>query len=417
MKNLYTFFKKFWNKTATSPKSFSISKKLIRPKWNINTKLTMAKEYQRPGGIQDEAIKEYRSKVKTQKFKFKYLKCIHCKNNQYTEISQIDRYLNYCPIVICQKCGLIQTQPMQTPESLSLFYSDIYTRMYRGKIFATSNFDSPSPLREKFIQRLKKSGVIEMLPPNPTIIEAGCGNGGVMSAINKIVPGAKITGFDYDDNYMEHARSLGLDLRKGSYYEDTSMSNVDMIYYHHVFEHIYDLENELENAYRALKEDGILVLVVPGMFTIISGRNGDVLDKFQNAHLYYFDLAILMSIVEKQGFKLCYGTEGIFAVFKRTSLKLKPKIPKSDSLAKIPLHLRHNQRLLYLQAAEIIHDMQLDKQVKILLNYLFKNALILKNSEINLKKKLDSVYPKYSDYSEEAVSLFDEISSNLMKKL
>lgn len=328
------------------------------------------------GKVQEDAIKEYRKKYDELFYSFEYTSCIACFSKEYTVIAERDRYSNPVEIVVCAGCGLIQLQPMPTQETLHDFYSYLYTPMYRGNTsLHVENFEKSSMV-DSFIKFLNKNNLLKTLPINSTIIEVGCGSGRNIHKIQFLFPEHKYIGFDLDKKYLATGKSLGLDLRAGVYFNDETVSNIDFIYYHHVFEHIFNLREELVHAKDTVKVGGYLAFAFPGILNLLTSSNGDILEVIQNAHLYYFDIDNIIELCSEYGFEYIDSNHGLQILFKKTDddeAMILKKI-KARKLIKIKRYMRHDHKIFYLNTVNKLFKINQNKDISIILDILLRNT-------------------------------------------
>lgn len=97
--------------------------------------------------------------------------------------------------------------------------------------------------------------------------------------------------------------------------------HADVVSYRHVLEHIHDLMDELHEAHRVLRPDGLLLIEVPnfGGLRYKWGRLRTALKLSKSIyrklnlpeHLYYFTIDSLSHVLDKTGFEvLSWGTYG-----------------------------------------------------------------------------------------------------------
>lgn len=385
---------------------FIIKNAVIAPAMKKTREPRIHPRHAYPGGPQDDALLAYKSAVEGGDYSFSYERCPVCASTRFTKFAEIDRFSNDCPTVVCDGCGLIQTQPMPSQASLSHYYANIYTPMYRGvHSSGLSNFDAPSRIKTNFLNRLEKNGVLKELRKDDLVVEAGCGDGSLLSLLAQAEPHAKYVGFDFDDTYMATGRSRGLDLRTGTYAADSSIKDVSLLYYHHVLEHIRDQRAEFEAMAKVVRDDGLLVIVVPGMFNILSSNGGDILEKLQNAHLYYFDLSTLVGIAEQYGFQLLTGNEGIFSIFRKVGSRAKHHFPAAIQSTRLPRALEHDRKMLYLRCTHLLFERSPSKSTSIVLDHILRHLHPLTGKSTITISQLKAMAGKHVEALNPALSM------------
>ena len=98
--------------------------------------------------------------------------------------------------------------------------------------------------------------------PGGRLLDVGCGTGEWLSAMR--IRGWRVEGVEFDENAVQTARNLGLDVRCGSLEQQGySAESFDAVTLHHVIEHVLDPEATIAECSRILKPGGRLVISTP----------------------------------------------------------------------------------------------------------------------------------------------------------
>lgn len=270
--------------------------------------------------VQEEARKNFLEACNKKKsvYRFEDYLCECGAGEEFFEVlAEKDRYGMPLRTVICQKCGMIMTNPRMTQESYNFFYANIFAKLYRGD-------DGTCDIGQRFLKQKIHGKVICDLVEEygereiKTVLEIGCAAGGILCEFQE--RGYVVTGVDLDDEYLQYGRSKGLDLRLGHSSELLNEGKqYDLIILSHVFEHFLDIESELTVIHDLLTKNGILYIEVPGIKMLEEGAyNGNFLAYIQNAHIRNFSLGTLTNVMMKYGFELHAGNEFIQALYKYT---------------------------------------------------------------------------------------------------
>ena len=224
-------------------------------------------------------------------------------------VAQIDRYALPVITKLCKTCGLMRTDPIMTEDSYQDFYQHYYRSLYSGSEIATEVFYSDQFHRGTKLHKFLSSRVAL---EGKTILEVGVGAGGILSALCQ--SGAVGIGCDYGDAYLTYARSKGLDVRSGGLSQFPENA-ADVIVYSHVLEHISDLEAELVEVRRVLRNEGTLLINVPGVLSIHRDYAGDLLQYLQNAHLFHFTKNSLNRLMALNGFSLVAANQRVIGLY------------------------------------------------------------------------------------------------------
>jgi SAM-dependent methyltransferase len=116
-------------------------------------------------------------------------------------------------------------------------------------------------------ERLALGLLADVLTPDVSVLEVGCGNGLFLDRIRKIAPGARLSGVDYSHYQIERPvhpslRLKQADLAKGIPCDDSSF---DVVYAAEIIEHLLDPDLLLSEIRRVLRPGGTLVLTTPNL--------------------------------------------------------------------------------------------------------------------------------------------------------
>ena len=227
--------------------------------------------------------------------KFELTPCL-CGSKNFTPISKFDRYRIKQDTVICESCGLIQSQPRMTLESSGWFYeSDFYRKLYSSEVLV----DNPNYI---ISQSKKRFGRFEFVKTNTeyqkieTVLEVGCGGG--WNLYPYYLDGKKVIGFDYSPHLTNLGKKLGMDLRVGNFEEklNRSLGKFDIIIFAHVLEHLNDPVGTMRKLGSFLNKNGLIYIEVPD--TDFFG-----IHQLQSAHNYYFTERTLIHFAAVAGLK------------------------------------------------------------------------------------------------------------------
>lgn len=262
---------------------------------------------------QKAARKIYRDKLSTGQYEILRRPCPICCGTEFTLVAEKDRYGVEVGTGICRSCGLPQTLDLLRPQDYADFYAHIYRQMY-----AQGSFGGPASL---FVQQYARGKTLRELfqaqvpdTKSGSILEIGCGAGGILSAFAEV--GFSVTGYDFDERFLRYGRNKGLNLQFGSMDKIPPGTQFDVVILSHVLEHLFDLGDSLSNIKKLLRPGGWLLIEVPGIFAIDYDRyNFDFLRYLQSAHLYHFDSGLLKRLLMKNGFSCRYVDDVARGIF------------------------------------------------------------------------------------------------------
>ena len=157
-------------------------------------------------------------------------------------------------IVRCNICSLVRLDPRLRREYLTKVYSGSYWDHDDHKSTCGSTVE---PYRD----RLKLLG--EFVRPRARILEVGAGNGAYLSVLRE--HGYAIEGTDLYSGAAKEAKNLyDIELFVGELRQARYPNKCfQAIVMHHVLEHVYFPVQLLEDVYRILDDNGILIVEVP----------------------------------------------------------------------------------------------------------------------------------------------------------
>ncbi len=164
----------------------------------------------------------------------------------------------------CRDCGLVQTAV--TPEWLAdirRIYEG-YTIYHQGGGTEQSVFRQQdgkgSPRSEALVEALKTR---HKLPETGRLLDVGCGNGSILRAWGRTLPGWELQGTEFDEKYKAEVEAIpGVTAMHGGRLEDVP-GTFDVVSMVHVLEHIPDPIPVLNGIQERLAPGGLLFVEVP----------------------------------------------------------------------------------------------------------------------------------------------------------
>lgn len=195
----------------------------------------------------------------------------------------------------------------------AIFHQSEY---YDDRYAAGWLFEWPSDKINRVIGILKEAG----LPRGACVLEFGCGRGIFANGLRQRLPDIDISGCDISSEALRQGRqrfpALDLNLLSDEWVAKNER-RFDLIYSHHVLEHVGDLEAALETIARLLKPGGIVVHILPcanassleyyisSLALGGSGRSADGRFSFDDAsHVRRLSSAELERACKKTGLKI-----------------------------------------------------------------------------------------------------------------
>ena len=238
--------------------------------------------------------------------------CYLCGEHEFYDVSEIDRYGFYYPTGMCKQCGNVQQARYYDDETLELFYSKFYRRIY-GDSTPSSLFNAQKNGKGVAIFNFVKS----VSNPNK-VLEIGCGAGGILSRF--LDNNCEVLGLDFDENYLDYAQKNNITVKRGSIEQLGSNEKYDLIILSHVLEHIKYPSDFLTKLSNHLANDGVLYIEVPSLDNVESGGyKYDLLRYLQNAHATHFTTKSLELMCKKSGYKRIKSTRFIHSCWAKTT--------------------------------------------------------------------------------------------------
>lgn len=187
--------------------------------------------------------------------------CPVCGCESRTKVADLDRRLKRLPTVMCDRCGLLYTNPMPTDAELETYYTRYYRLDYQGSISKPST----RHLRKRSAEALFRMGCVRhLLPPHARTLDFGAGAGEFVSAM--LDAGFDAHGFEPGENYGSHARSeLGERITVVGWQEARFAEKFDLVTSFHVLEHLGTPVEAIAAMVSWLKPNGKVFLWVPDM--------------------------------------------------------------------------------------------------------------------------------------------------------
>ena len=258
------------------------SKTLISPRFSVEASAA-------PVNLQPSQlpfIAEVKSKLQDGAYRLETSPC-PCGETTGVIISEVDRYGLPLAFVLCTVCGTIRIDPYLDTSSLEDFYTRFYQQMYARATEVESYFLRQRSYGEKVL------GVAEhFLKPGSWVFELGCGAGGALDVFQS--KGYQVAGCDYSAELIAAGRELGVrNIYHGSPKDIQPAqggAKADLIYFHHVFEHVKHPLGFLDDCRNHLAPGGKIVIIVPDVSGIDSYvyPAGDLLQFLHIAHKYNF---------------------------------------------------------------------------------------------------------------------------------
>jgi 2-polyprenyl-3-methyl-5-hydroxy-6-metoxy-1,4-benzoquinol methylase len=241
--------------------------------------------------------------------------CSLCESNNFTLVSEGDRYGFDLKKQFCNQCGLIQTYPALSKE----FHEEFYSYHYRPLYLKSEAVDYEDVIKEqsdkakKYLDYFINNGLSDKLV-DLSIIEIGCSSGGTINGIKKAVK--SVQGCDLDVEAIKFAKNkFELNVEVGMY--PSSLPNGPKLFIlSHMLEHVFNPFKTLKKIRLIMNPGDYLFIVVPGINGVAKGDyKNDLRRYFHIAHVTDFSLTTLTNMTNHAGFKSVNIDEEINGLF------------------------------------------------------------------------------------------------------
>ena len=247
-------------------------------------------------------VAEVKAKLQDGSFKFETSPCV-CGEETGPIVSEVDRYGLPLSFVLCAACGTLRIDPYLDTVSLEDFYTRFYQQMYGRSTDIESYFVRQKSYGEKVLDVAEPN-----LKPGSTVFEVGCGAGGALDVFQR--KGYQVAGCDYSSELIRAGRARGIrNIYTGSLKDiepHLGGAKADLIYLHHVFEHVKQPMRFLNDCRTQLAPGGRIVIIVPDVSRLDSLEYpaGDLLLLLHIAHKYNFSFDGLSRLAERGGYQV-----------------------------------------------------------------------------------------------------------------
>jgi SAM-dependent methyltransferase len=221
--------------------------------------------------------------------------CTCCRATDLATLFQATDYISKdCfEIVQCQRCGLVMTSPVPDREAMSRYYPDSYFGA-SGQRFAGFG---EAIIR---LERERRARAIQRFCPQPgRVLDIGCGRGVMLHKLKR--KGWECYGSELSEALTQQLKVAGIQTFRELDVRNCHFPNsfFDVVSLWHSLEHLPAPCPTLDEIYRILKPNGIVVFAVPnlgGWLSQWTRQNWFGLDVPR--HLFHYDRQSLPSLIE-----------------------------------------------------------------------------------------------------------------------
>lgn len=317
-------------------------------------------------------------------------------------------------VVCCDECGFVFADTAINQDDYDRFYA-------RQSKYEDQKTSSGAGLswwdQQRLAETAKYIAACFEDPENSKMIDIGCANGGLLRELQQL-GGKRLYGMDPSYSCVQNTRSLSIDAEAGSLFAlpESLVQSYDCVILCHVLEHIYDLRRAVQQIDKLVAPQGLVYIEVPDAAHYAQLLVAPFQD-FNTEHINHFDPTTLQNLFRLSGFETVdvqykellsspsKPYPAVYAVFKKASQPLQPRITKSVSLREqMMAYIDRSQQMMAridagLRALLKVHPTIMvwgmgQLTMKLLADTALKDAQIaafIDNNSINIGKTLGSV--------------------------
>ncbi|HKP47722.1 MAG TPA: class I SAM-dependent methyltransferase [Pyrinomonadaceae bacterium] len=274
-------------------------KQLISPRFKYDP----SQVYTSASASQMESVAVVRQKLTNGEYRLRSYPCPCGAPINDVMIAEVDRYGLPLTTVVCIACGTLRLEPYLDEVSLEDFYLHHYQQMYARAKDMRAYLANQHAYGRKILSLTHDS-----LAPGSWVFEVGCGAGGALKSFQEA--GYRVAGCDYSARLVSEARQNGIEHAQHGTLDDLGKSlgdaKADLIYLHHVLEHLNDPFSFLLKCRQSLNAKGRVLVIVPDVSRIDSFPNpdGDLMVFLHLAHKFNFSFTGLQRLCERAGYSV-----------------------------------------------------------------------------------------------------------------
>jgi SAM-dependent methyltransferase len=256
-------------------------------------------------------------------------------------------------VIACASCGFVYADTKVHQREYDTFYQNMskYADPLTGTGGGIQSWD---------FERLQETAatIVEFLhSPQDRILDIGCANGGLLSAIRDL-GFCNLLGVDPSSSCVKAVRSKGIVASEGMLGSlKLSPGSFDCILLSHVLEHVQDLDVAMNNVVSLLKPNGVLYVEVPDASRYIDYLYAPFQD-FNTEHINHFSQRTMRAFGSRFGLapanehaKTIRSSESslypaLWCVFRPSTQKL-PIEPIGDLTEKIKLYINASTKMMF----------------------------------------------------------------------
>jgi 2-polyprenyl-3-methyl-5-hydroxy-6-metoxy-1,4-benzoquinol methylase len=229
-------------------------------------------------------------------------RCAICKSENFSDfIECTDHFVTgeKFNISTCNVCGFCFTNPRPLYSDSAQYYeSEKYISHSKTKQGLTNRVFHQA---RKYTIGFKRKTVLRY-SSSDTMLDYGCGTGEFLSSMKKA--GFSCIGVEPNESARAYARTTyDLNVLKENELPSVPDASLGCISLWHVLEHVYPLEERLEDFYSKLLTGGILIVALPNMLSLDARKYKSFWAAYDvPRHIYHFTPETIVQLAKQKGF-------------------------------------------------------------------------------------------------------------------
>ncbi|MGS2738862.1 class I SAM-dependent methyltransferase [Sinomicrobium sp. M5D2P17] len=242
-----------------------------------------------------------------------------------------------------EKYKMLQTYPVPDAEKLPGYYQSedyiSHTDSKRGL------FEKVYHLVKNYALKQKLKYILSENPGKGNLLDIGAGTGDFLNVAKN--DGWKVEGIEPNASARKRSAEKGIPLRELSdaSFAEENTSGYDVVTMWHVLEHIPDLETQLTQLKKLLKDNGTLFIAVPNFRSFDAAYYGEFWAAYDvPRHLWHFSSEAMTLLFAEKGMKVVRKIPMKFDAFYVSLLSEKYKNGKMNFLRAFYTGWRSNRK-------------------------------------------------------------------------
>lgn len=230
--------------------------------------------------------------------------CPLCKGTSFEKHLNCKDYTvskEYFTIVKCSSCGFTFTNPIPEENKIGSYYEseDYISHSNTSKGFVNTLYQAVRNFTLK-----KKVKLLSSLSNGKNLLDIGCGTGEFLNQAQQSA--YQVKGIEPSTVAREQGiKNFGLSIKEESEINNIGDKSFDFITMWHVLEHVYHLNDRIEELKRTLKDDGYIIIAVPNHDSYDAKHYKEFWAAYDvPIHLYHFTPKTIKKLFQNHGLNL-----------------------------------------------------------------------------------------------------------------